>query len=187
MVKPGTLPTVHQSDAILTTRTTTRRHILQTATITIFSMWLVHAGAGGGAWAKGMPTVSAAIPDATSSHLAHRRHTHCDDGADAFTRIELFFGLSRPGGLITEEDFKTFVDARVTPRFPDGLTLISASGQFRNASGMIISEGAKLLILLVPQRDAQADEKVETIRSDYRNQFQQESVLRADAATCVSF
>jgi hypothetical protein len=111
----------------------------------------------------------------------------CPEGADAFARTELFFGLSRPGGVITEEEFRIFVDARVTPRFPDGLTVLSGTGQFRDASGVILVEGAKVLTLLVPRRDKQASAKIEAIRSDYKRQFQQESVLRADAASCVSF
>jgi hypothetical protein len=39
----------------------------------------------------------------------------------------------------------------------------------------------------VPTRDRQANAKIEAIRSDYKRQFQQESVLRADAVSCVSF
>ena len=40
--------------------------------------------------------------------------------ADTFARTELFFRLSRPGGIVTDEEFKAFVDTLVTPRFPDG-------------------------------------------------------------------
>jgi Protein of unknown function (DUF3574) len=108
-------------------------------------------------------------------------------GAETVARTELFFGLSRPGGVISDEDFKNFLDVRVTPRFPDGLTLLSGSGQFRNASGVTIVEGSKLLILLYPARDASANAKIEQIRSDYKAQFQQESVLRVDELSCVSF
>jgi hypothetical protein len=128
-----------------------------------------------GALAAGLP-LAASAADA-----------HCPGDAEAFARTELFFGLSRPGGVITEEEFRAFVDARVTPRFPEGLTLLTGSGQFRDASGTIVVEGSKLLILLVPRRDARAQQKIEAIRSDYRHQFQQESVLRADAVSCVSF
>jgi hypothetical protein len=117
----------------------------------------------------------------------HRHDTRCRDDAQAFARTELFFGLSRPGGVITEQEFKAFVDARVTPRFPDGLTVLSGSGQFRDSSGTILVEGAKVLILLFPRRDAQANENIEAIRREYRHQFQQQSVLRADDVSCVSF
>jgi hypothetical protein len=106
---------------------------------------------------------------------------------DAFARTELFFGLSRPGGVIGEAEFKTFVDEKVTPRFPDGLTLLTGTGQFRDASGTTISEGSKLLILLVPRQDREADSKIEAIRRDYLAAFDQQSVLRADGVSCVSF
>jgi Protein of unknown function (DUF3574) len=107
--------------------------------------------------------------------------------AEAFSRTELFFGLSRPGGIVSEGEFKAFVDGYVTPRFPDGLTLLTGIGQFRDASGTILVEGSKLLILLYPRRDREADAKIEQIRLDYRRAFQQQSVLRADEVSCVSF
>lgn len=108
-------------------------------------------------------------------------------GAESFVRTELFFGPSRPGGVVSEAEFKAFVDSRVTPRFPDGLTLISGIGQFREASQAITVEGSKLLILLYPEQDAAANRKIEQIRSDYKRTFQQQSVLRADEASCVLF
>jgi hypothetical protein len=108
-------------------------------------------------------------------------------GAESFFRTELFFGQSRPGGVVSEAEFKAFVDARVTPRFPNGLTLLSGVGQFREASQAITVESSKLLILLYPRQDAEANRKIEQIRSDYKQTFQQQSVLRADEASCVSF
>jgi Protein of unknown function (DUF3574) len=140
-----------------------------------------------------LPGAASADPQSApraAEHVAQaerRQEARCPGNAGAFVRTELFFGLSRPGGVIAEEDFKAFVDARVTPRFPDGLTVLTGNGQFRSANGTIVVEGSKLLILLVPRRDGEADRKIEAIRRDYQHQFQQESVLRTDAATCVSF
>lgn len=125
-----------------------------------------------------------------AGHVANgHERLHCRglSDAEAFVRTELFFGLSRPGGVVTEQDFKGFVDAYVTPRFPDGLTLLSGVGQFRDASGTTIVEGSKLLILLYPRSDRDADSKIEQIRTDYKRAFQQQSVLRSDDASCVSF
>jgi hypothetical protein len=137
----------------------------------------------------GAPNPSHAEMFQPSARAEQRRDLRCDDEIDAapFARTDLFFGLSRPGGVITEEDFKTFVDARVTPRFPDGLTVLSGFGQFRNAAGVTIVEGSKLLILLYPRRDPEASRKIEAIRSDYKWQFTQESVLRVDQISCTSF
>jgi hypothetical protein len=57
-------------------------------------------------------------------------------GALAFARTELFFGTAKPGGAVTEEEFRTFLDEVVTPLFPDGLTVVKADGQFRGADGV---------------------------------------------------
>ena len=130
-----------------------------------------------------------AAPSAAAERYVDAHAPHCPGlaGAEAFSRTELFFGLSRPGGIVSEEEFKTFVDLHVTPRFPDGLTLLSGIGQFRDASNAILVEGSKLLILLYPRRDRDANAKIEQIRLDYRLAFQQQSVLRSDDVSCVSF
>lgn len=132
---------------------------------------------------------AAALPATAAERHPDTAHHRCGsaDGAKAFVRTELFFGLSRPGGVVSESEFQAFVDGQVTPRFPDGLTLLAGTGQFRDASGTILVEGAKLLILLYPRQDREADAKIEQIRREYRRAFQQQSVLRADDLSCVSF
>jgi hypothetical protein len=107
--------------------------------------------------------------------------------SEIFARTELVFGLSRSGGPdITEQEFQDFIDSKVTPRFPDGLTVLSGNGQFRDSSGAIIEEGSKLLILLYPF-SLKSSTLVNAIRDDYKEAFQQESVLRIDDLSCVSF
>lgn len=106
---------------------------------------------------------------------------------DPFSRTELFFGRNRPGGVVTEEEFQDFLDNTVTPRFPDGLTVIDAKGQFRGEGASLPEkEDAKLLILLYPF-DRKTSTLVEEIRSEYKRQFEQQSVLRVDEQSCVSF
>ncbi|HEV2784163.1 MAG TPA: DUF3574 domain-containing protein [Actinophytocola sp.] len=102
-------------------------------------------------------------------------------------RTELYFGLSRPGGEVTEQEFQQFVDVEVTKRFPDGLTLLSGQGQFQGGNGVVIKERSKLLILLYPLTDRAADGEIEEIRRAYKDRFEQESVLRVDALERVSF
>jgi hypothetical protein len=104
-------------------------------------------------------------------------------GAVPFVRTELFFGTSRPDGLppVTDEEFRSFLDQEITPRFPDGLTLVGALGQFRNSSGVIVQERSLLLILLYPAETQKASSRrIERIRTIYKRLFQQESVLRVD-------
>lgn len=98
-----------------------------------------------------------------------------------FVRTELFFGTAKPGGVVTAEEFRAFLDAVITPLFPDGLTLLQAYGQFRGDDGVVIKETSYELILLYPYEDrASGDRKIERIRSEYLRQHQQESVLRVD-------
>jgi Protein of unknown function (DUF3574) len=141
------------------------------------------------ALAAALLAIAGAMSSAAAGRELDQDVPRCRGAAEAevFARTELFFGLSRPGGVVTEGEFKAFVDAYVTPRFPDGLTLLSGVGQFRDAGGTIVVEGSKLLILLYPRRDREADRKIEQIRRDYKRAFQQQSVLRADDLSCVSF
>jgi hypothetical protein len=115
----------------------------------------------------------------------------CPGRADPFIRTELFFGSNKPDGtVVTEQEFLSFLSQVITPRFPDGLTLLTGLGQFRNSSGTIIRERSMLLILLYPRETARkSSERIEEIRTAYVQQFQQESVLRADdrLPQCVSF
>ena len=107
---------------------------------------------------------------------------------DLFIRTELFFGLGRAEGPdVTEGEFQEFLVHIVTPRFPDGLTVLTGRGQFRNSSGVIEREPSKLVIILYPPDLENADWKIERIREEYKERFQQESVLRADSTACVSF
>jgi hypothetical protein len=107
---------------------------------------------------------------------------------EIWARTELYFGTNRPNGPpVSDEKFKRFLDQQVTPRFPDGLTLLTGSGQFKNSSGVIIQEKSKLLILLYPLTDTDASNRIEAIREIYKMLFQQESVLRVDSRAGVSF
>jgi hypothetical protein len=105
-----------------------------------------------------------------------------------FGRTELFFGRARANGsMITDQEFRGFLDDVVTPRFPLGLTVLAARGQFRGSSGLITREDALFLILLYPLTEPDSDWRIEEIRTAYRDRFQQESVLRIDDHSCVSF
>jgi Protein of unknown function (DUF3574) len=104
-----------------------------------------------------------------------------------FLRTELVFGMSRSSGPdITEAEFQSFVDDQITPRFPDGLTVLSGNGQFKDSSGTIVQEKSKLLVLLYPF-NKQSIQLVEDVRAEYKGMFQQQSVLRIDEQMCVSF
>lgn len=106
----------------------------------------------------------------------------------SFKRTELFFGTGKPDGSeVTPTEFELFLDKEATPAFPDGLTVLPGKGQFKGANGEIVKEHSFVLILLYPPTDRDANREVEEIRGEYKKQFQQESVLRADSTERVSF
>ncbi len=111
--------------------------------------------------------------------------------AAAFVRTELFFGARKADGSeISEAEWDVFLDKVITLEFPEGLTVLTGTGQFRGRGGIAIQEKGKLLILLYPRRARkESGKKIEKIRTAYKRGFQQQSVLRVDdpAPVCVSF
>jgi hypothetical protein len=71
---------------------------------------------------------------------------------------------------------------KTAPRFPDGLTVLTGMGQFRDSeNNKIIREKSMVLILLYPLGALkESDEKIERIRGAYKERFKQQSVLRVD-------
>jgi hypothetical protein len=102
-------------------------------------------------------------------------------------RVELVFGLSRKGRTdVSDAEWAQFLDREVTPRFPDGLTVLAGSGQWRNSAGVVIKEPARVLLVWVkPAADLEA--RITAVREAWKASQQQESVLRADGTSCVTF
>lgn len=125
-----------------------------------------------------------AIPTLSAADKVRRRPTSVQE---MWARTELYFGSDRPGGAVSEAEFLQFVDYEVTPRFPDGLTLLTGYGQFKNSAGTIIKERSNVLILFYPVQTEDANKLIQEIRDAYKKAFQQESVLRVDSFAMVSF
>ncbi|MFF4603440.1 DUF3574 domain-containing protein [Streptomyces sp. NPDC001339] len=109
---------------------------------------------------------------------------------DPYVETSLIFGTAHPDGSppVTDRQFRGFVDAFVTPRFPEGLTVQQGQGQYRDAHGTIERERSYELILLYPvSRKGPSGRKIEEIRSAYTQRFGQESVARVDHRTSVDF
>jgi len=101
-------------------------------------------------------------------------------------RLELLFGASFKGGAVGPRAFARFIDAEVTPRFPLGLSIFEGRGRWRDASGRLVREPSRMLLIwYAPGKDSEA--AIEAIRAAYKKRFKQQSVLRADGKSCVSF
>lgn len=98
----------------------------------------------------------------------------------------LYFGRAIPGGgSVSDEAWNTFLRDVVTPRFPAGLTVWRADGQWREESGNIVREPSFVMELFHPG-DARADAAVREIVAEYRRRFGQDAVLRVTETVRVT-
>jgi hypothetical protein len=112
----------------------------------------------------------------------------CEAGSAALSRLELLFGSERKARPpVSDADWSAFLDAEITPRFPDGLTVLSGDGQWRDPRGHIVKEATRVLVVWYrPAASTSAD--IEAIRAAYKSQFGQASVMRVeDRTSCVAF
>lgn len=112
----------------------------------------------------------------------------CSPGQQPMLVAELLFGRNigdRPG--VSEAAFGRFVDDEVTPRFPDGLTILGGQGQHRDARrGVLVREQAKLLVIALKD-EPQARAAITAITDAYKQRFNQQSVGTILKPACVSF
>jgi hypothetical protein len=111
----------------------------------------------------------------------------CPAGQQRLRTAQLFFGSSvkgQPG--VNEAEFHNFVDQELTPRFPDGLTILDGGGQWRGAENKLIRESSKVVLIVLPRR-GDSGQRIEAVRAAYKARFHQESVLLVTQAACVSF
>ena len=73
----------------------------------------------------------------------------------------------------------------VTKRFPDGLTVWQAEGQWLPPVGSIDREQSKVLLLVHPDTAA-ARQAVQAVIQSYRKTFDQQSVLWESARVCIA-
>jgi hypothetical protein len=108
--------------------------------------------------------------------------------AENFWRTELYFGRDKNDGTqVSDEEWSNFLDEFVTPRFPDGFTVLEGKGQYRLQNGSIVKENSKVLVLLyMPKTRLVNTRKINEIRNEYKKRFKQESVMRVDFRQTVN-
>jgi hypothetical protein len=111
----------------------------------------------------------------------------CAVGDTAMVRDVVYFGRNRPGGgTVSDPDWRRFLDEVVTPRFPYGLTVVDATGQWRGQSGVVEQERSEM-VTVFHAGDAASRQAIADVAGEYKRRFQQEAVLRERSATCARF
>ncbi|WP_266156605.1 DUF3574 domain-containing protein [Dyella silvatica] len=102
----------------------------------------------------------------------------------------LYFGLGlldQPGQGVSEQSWRDFLDREVTPRFPDGLSVLDVYGQWQGKQQATPERlRSKLLVIDYPDT-AENRAKVEAIRAAWKQRTGDQSVLRVTQAAEVSF
>lgn len=110
----------------------------------------------------------------------------------AWVRTELYFSIGdwMETALSTEAEmtWMKFLDAEVTPRFPDGLSVIDVYGQWRSAKpGAAVERERSRLLVIVHADDGVSSAQIEAIRAAWKQQTGEESVLRVSVPAKVAF
>lgn len=88
----------------------------------------------------------------------------------------LSFGMNSPAGAVSDPEWQAFLADVVTPRFPDGLTVYDAHGQWRGDGGAVDREAARV-VEIVHADDAAGRRDIAAIAGEYKRRFRQEAVL----------
>lgn len=108
----------------------------------------------------------------------------CPVGEEPLRTAQLFFGRNiagQPG--ISETAFTSFVEEELTPRFPQGLTVLDGGRQWQGSENALIRQAAKVVVIVLPRKGS--DKLLDEVRERYKTRFQQESVLLIVQDSCL--
>jgi hypothetical protein len=101
---------------------------------------------------------------------------------------ELMFGRDIGHGVgVSEPEWQHFVARELVSRFPDGLTIIDAIGQWRDRDrGRIVHEPSKHVEIVLPG-NKDDDTRLDAVVAAYKHAFHQHSVGVIVRPACVAF
>jgi hypothetical protein len=126
---------------------------------------------------------------AAVSAFADASAVACNAPQRPMQQIELMFGRNVGGHLrVGEAAWSRFLAREITPRFPDGLTVLDAAGQWRDpAGGRVMREPSKMVIIVTTAENASAHDRIAAIVAAYKQRFRQRSVGVISHAVCAAF
>ncbi|HKF48509.1 MAG TPA: DUF3574 domain-containing protein [Terracidiphilus sp.] len=137
----------------------------------------------GGCGHAGSPGPAATAPT-LQGDAAHPGQTQ------GWVDTKLYFGLGpadHPEQGISEVKWREFLDREVTPRFPDGLSVVDVFGQWLS-KGKTTPERLRSKVLIIYYPDsAENRNKIDAIRAAWKAMTGDQSVLRVTEPADVSF
>jgi Protein of unknown function (DUF3574) len=109
---------------------------------------------------------------------------------NGWVNTKLYFGLGsidHPEQGVSEAAWRSFLDREVTPRFPDGLSVLDVYGQWQGKNQTTPERlRSKMLIIDYPDTP-QNRAKIEAIRAAWKRKTGDQSVMRVTEPADVSF
>jgi Protein of unknown function (DUF3574) len=101
---------------------------------------------------------------------------------------ELMFGRKIGERIgVSNTAWARFVDREITPRFPNGFTVVDAQGQWRDTDhNKVMREPSKLVQIVLPGTD-EDQQRLGEIAAAYKVRFRQQSVGIIVRPACVGF
>ena len=115
--------------------------------------------------------------------------------AQGWVRSELYFGVGEETGpadrpqaeSISEAQWHAFLDKEVTARFPDGLTVFDAYGQWLFRGAKEPNRLSTKVLVILHEDTPQRTSDIEAIRLAWKQATKHQSVLWSKQAVEVSF
>ena len=108
----------------------------------------------------------------------------CPAGQSQVRTAQLFLG-AKPPAKLSDADLRAFVDREVTPRFPEGVTVVDGGGQWKGSADQLVRDAAKVVLIVLPAK-GDAIARIETVRTAYRVRFKQDTVVVIPQPACVA-
>jgi len=107
----------------------------------------------------------------------------CPMGQEELRTAQLFLGRGAPKSGAVEQDIRRFVDEEISPRFPDGVTVMDGGGAWKGSENLLVREATKVVLIVMPRTGG--PERVEAVRAAYRSRFQQDTALLINQSSCA--
>ena len=88
---------------------------------------------------------------------------------------------------VTNAAWARFVDREITPRFPDGLSVVDAAGQWLDPDKKRVVREPSKIVTIVLRDSEKGQTEIDAIAEAYKKKFKQQSVGVIVRGACVSF
>ena len=139
-----------------------------------------------GPWMAVLGAMAAALGALAGCQTARPLPASCPIGQISQQTAQLYFaGMFGPASKVSDTQFRKYVDEELTPRFPDGLTVLDGGRQWGGEENKAIREAAKVVLIVLPKSRA-ARSRIDAARSAYRSRFHQEAMVEVMPPACVA-